>query len=132
MVNLEAYKKACVNKAKPMMHCNGKCQMLKKLKKQEGDNGTSAPAPKYNQPDFVLSSVLLRAIETGVYLFPNHKIIINSHFLFFNSGCFLFGNKFLYLFLAVTPLQLSKFRSNSMLLKQSTDKIYDLSYQEAF
>lgn len=39
-----------------MMHCNGKCQMLKKLKKQEGDNGTSAPAPKFNQPDFVLSS----------------------------------------------------------------------------
>ena len=56
MVNLDAYKKACVNKAKPMMHCNGKCQMLKKMKKQKGDNGTSAPAPKYNQPDFVLSS----------------------------------------------------------------------------
>jgi hypothetical protein len=56
MVNLEAYKKVCVNKAKPMMHCNGKCQMLKKMKKQEGDNGTSAPAPKFNQLDFVLSS----------------------------------------------------------------------------
>ena len=56
MVNLEAYKKACVNKAKPMMHCNGKCQMLKKMKKQEGDNGTSTNAPKFNQPDFVLSS----------------------------------------------------------------------------
>ena len=38
------------------MHCNGKCQMLKKMKKQEGDNGTSNTAPKFNQPDFVLSS----------------------------------------------------------------------------
>jgi len=56
MVNLEAYKKACVNKAKPMMHCNGKCQLLKKMKKQAGDNSTSAPAPKFNQPDYVLSS----------------------------------------------------------------------------
>jgi len=56
MVNLEAYKKACVNKAKPMMHCNGKCQLLKKMKKQAGDNGTNATAPKFNQPDYVLSS----------------------------------------------------------------------------
>ena len=56
MVNLEAYKKACVNKTKPMMHCNGKCQMLKKLKKQEGDNGANTPAPKFNQIEVVLSS----------------------------------------------------------------------------
>jgi len=56
MVNLEAYKKACVNKAKPMLHCNGKCQMLKKMKKQEGDNGTNAPVPKFNQTEVVLSS----------------------------------------------------------------------------
>jgi len=56
MINLDAYKKACINKAKPMMHCNGKCQMLKKMKKQEGDNGTGTAAPKFNQPDIVLSS----------------------------------------------------------------------------
>ena len=56
MVNLEAYKKACVNKAKPMLHCNGKCQMLKKMKKQEGDNGTNTSAPKFNQIEVVLSS----------------------------------------------------------------------------
>ena len=56
LVNLEAYKKACVNKSKPMMHCNGKCQMLKKMKKQEGDNETNAPMPKFNQLEVVLSS----------------------------------------------------------------------------
>lgn len=56
LVNLEAYKKACVNKSKPMMHCNGKCQMLKKMKKQEGNNGTSAPVPKFNETELVLSS----------------------------------------------------------------------------
>ena len=56
MFNLEAYKKACVNKAKPMMHCNGKCQMLKKMKKQEGENGGNAAAPKFNQFEVVLSS----------------------------------------------------------------------------
>lgn len=56
MVNLETYKKNCVNKAKPMLHCNGKCQMLKKMKKQQGDSGTGAPAPKFNQFELVLSS----------------------------------------------------------------------------
>ena len=33
--NTSAYAKNCVNKALPMMHCNGKCQMMKKLKEQE-------------------------------------------------------------------------------------------------
>jgi hypothetical protein len=56
MVNLEAYKKACINKAKPKLQCNGKCQMLKKVKKQDGDNETSAPVPIFNQLEVVLSS----------------------------------------------------------------------------
>jgi hypothetical protein len=56
IVNLEAYKKACINKAKPKMQCNGKCQMLKKVKKQEGDSEASAPVLKLNQLEVVLSS----------------------------------------------------------------------------
>jgi len=55
LVNVEAYKQQCINKAKPMLHCNGKCQMLKKLKKQES-NGGEANVPKLNQPDWTLSS----------------------------------------------------------------------------
>ena len=56
MVNLEAYKKSCINKAKPKLNCNGKCQMLKKMKTQQGETETSAPAPKFNQLEVVLSS----------------------------------------------------------------------------
>ena len=56
LVNLESYKKACVNKAKPMMQCNGKCQMLKKIKKQEGESNTNMPAPKFIQQELILSS----------------------------------------------------------------------------
>lgn len=33
--NTQAYAKNCINKAKPKMHCNGKCQMMKKLKQEE-------------------------------------------------------------------------------------------------
>jgi hypothetical protein len=33
--NTQAYAKNCINKARPKMHCNGKCQMMKKLKQDE-------------------------------------------------------------------------------------------------
>lgn len=33
--NTQAYAKNCENKAKPQMHCNGKCQMMKKIKAEE-------------------------------------------------------------------------------------------------
>ena len=56
MVNLEAYKKSCINKARPKLNCNGKCQMLKKMKTQQGETETNAPAPKSNQLEVVLSS----------------------------------------------------------------------------
>ena len=33
--NTGVFAKNCENKARPKMHCNGKCQMMKKLKQQE-------------------------------------------------------------------------------------------------
>jgi hypothetical protein len=33
--NTVAFAKDCINKARPAMHCNGKCQMMKKLEQQE-------------------------------------------------------------------------------------------------
>jgi hypothetical protein len=34
-VNSAAYAKNCINKAFPSMHCNGKCQMMKKILQEE-------------------------------------------------------------------------------------------------
>ena len=34
-INKVAFVKNCVNKAQPAMHCNGKCQMMKKLQEEE-------------------------------------------------------------------------------------------------
>ena len=33
--NTAAYSKSCINKARLTMHCNGKCQMMKKLEQEE-------------------------------------------------------------------------------------------------
>jgi hypothetical protein len=33
--HISSYAQHCLNKANPMMHCNGKCQMMKKLREEE-------------------------------------------------------------------------------------------------
>lgn len=35
VANTEAFAKNCENKARPQLHCKGKCQMMKKLKEEE-------------------------------------------------------------------------------------------------
>jgi hypothetical protein len=34
-LNTSSFARNCENKARPLMHCNGKCQMMKRLKDQE-------------------------------------------------------------------------------------------------
>lgn len=35
-------KNLCVNKAKPKLHCNGKCQMMKRLAEEEKQNSSNS------------------------------------------------------------------------------------------
>ncbi|MDQ2772377.1 MAG: hypothetical protein M3Y54_17975 [Bacteroidota bacterium] len=34
----------CVNKARPQLHCNGKCHLARQLRQAEGSDDTKAPA----------------------------------------------------------------------------------------
>lgn len=54
-VNTADYAKNCINKARPKLHCNGKCQMMKKLKQEEKKDAQN-PERKSNGRDEVLSS----------------------------------------------------------------------------
>ncbi len=36
-------KNLCINKAKPQLHCKGKCQLMKKLAQEETQNPSSTP-----------------------------------------------------------------------------------------
>jgi hypothetical protein len=48
-LNTSAYVKDCVNKARPMLHCNGRCQFMKKLaqhEKKEQENAENKSAGK--------------------------------------------------------------------------------------
>lgn len=43
---VELAAKYCVNKKKPMLHCNGKCYLAKKLKQLEQEEKNNQPVPK--------------------------------------------------------------------------------------
>ena len=51
-----SYAKNCENKAKPQMHCNGKCQMIKKIKQEEKKNAQSPEQNKQTKNEIPLSS----------------------------------------------------------------------------
>jgi hypothetical protein len=53
--NTAAFAKNCVNKAKPKMHCNGKCQMMKKMQEEEKKD-QQLPERKFENKIEVLSS----------------------------------------------------------------------------
>ncbi|WP_430402534.1 hypothetical protein [Fluviicola sp.] len=43
---VELAEKYCVNKKKPMLHCDGKCYLAKQLKKLEQEEKKNQPVPK--------------------------------------------------------------------------------------
>jgi hypothetical protein len=53
-INRESYAQLCINKAKPQLHCNGRCQLIKSLKQREKqDNQTGV---RYTGKGLILSS----------------------------------------------------------------------------
>lgn len=65
--NTSQYAKKCINKSRPKLHCNGKCQMMKKIqeeeKKEKEDaekkNENKKDAPLYFEKDVVKVNLLL-------------------------------------------------------------------------
>jgi hypothetical protein len=80
LFNLEAHNKKCINKAKPKLKYNGKCQMLKKAKLQTGENESSADMLKFGEPDFACSYKKY---------FPSLRLIFMINFSNFNVHALL-------------------------------------------
>ncbi|MFY8004320.1 MAG: hypothetical protein ACOVNR_05730, partial [Chitinophagaceae bacterium] len=53
--NTAKYAKNCENKAKPKMHCNGKCQMMKKLQQEEKKDQENPERKSENKSEIALS-----------------------------------------------------------------------------
>lgn len=54
--NTNAYAKNCENKDKLQMHCNGKCQMMKKLQQEENKDKQNPEKKPENKNEITLSS----------------------------------------------------------------------------
>lgn len=50
------YAQYCINKDKPMMHCNGKCQMMKKIQTEEKKDQDNPERKGENKNEITLSS----------------------------------------------------------------------------
>jgi hypothetical protein len=57
-VNTSAYVENCVNKDRPWMHCNGRCQLCKKLHQQNNSEDKQTPERKSgnNETETLFSS----------------------------------------------------------------------------
>jgi len=49
--NTSQYAKNCINKSRPKLHCNGKCQMMKKIQEQEKKEKEDAEKKNENKKD---------------------------------------------------------------------------------
>lgn len=71
VLNPDAFAKYCVNKAKPKLHCNGKCQMAKKIKEEE----------KKEQENLELKTIKSQSISSKSYypsLISPEGVLISS------------------------------------------------------
>ena len=70
--NTQAYAKNCINKAKPKMHCNGKCQMMRKLKQEENKDSQNPDRKNEVKTDLLYFAQIKQQIAYQIIL--NKKV----------------------------------------------------------
>lgn len=55
-------KNLCINKAKPKLHCNGKCQMMKKLAEEENQNSSNNKTTQTKIQDLVFNDEINKPV----------------------------------------------------------------------
>ena len=74
--NTAAFSRNCENKSQPVMHCNGKCQMMKKMHEQEKKD-SQAPTRKLTVEDAISSkSWFFCTIRCACQEKPSHQLFI--------------------------------------------------------
>lgn len=74
--NTSSFAKNCENKARPMMHCNGKCQMMKKLKEEEKKEQQNPERRSENKNEVISSKSFFATIS---FQRPVDRQIFSSH-----------------------------------------------------
>jgi hypothetical protein len=81
LLQKKEYMKRCINKARPQMHCDGTCLLMKKIKAQEKKEQEQAPEMKLAAKFEVLPS------KSSFTLFADILPVVNNQqFSILNSG----------------------------------------------
>ena len=76
--NTASFAKNCENKAKPMLHCNGRCQMMKKLKQEENKDKQNPERRNDNKDEVLFFSKKSFEIQHSFLYIVKQYPIINS------------------------------------------------------
>lgn len=85
-------KNLCENRSKPKMHCNGKCQLRKKLQQLEQEHSKHSPAPV--KIDKLESEVCVMPISSS-FLIPSCTLKKICYATYTNCYAYAFSNKLL-------------------------------------
>ncbi len=77
--NTAAFAKNCENKTKPMLHCNGRCQMLKKLKQEENKDKQNPERRNDNKNEVLYCS-------KSQFNWQRHQTCIEKKYPSFNTS----------------------------------------------
>jgi hypothetical protein len=81
LIQKKEYMARCVNKARPQMHCDGTCLLMKKIKAQEKKEQEQAPEMKLAAKFEVLPTKPSFTLSADVLLTPT-----DQYFSILNSG----------------------------------------------
>jgi len=77
-VNTSSFAKNCENKAKPMLHCNGRCQMMKKLKQEENKDKQNPERRSENKNEVISSKSFFASVQYISLKNTVEHIILNN------------------------------------------------------
>jgi hypothetical protein len=78
--NTAAFIKNCENKAKPKMHCNGRCQMMKKMQQEEKQDQRNAERKSVNKMDVLSSRSFFASSATALSILSSRAITVEQKY----------------------------------------------------
>lgn len=88
--NKQAYERYCVNKARPQLHCDGKCQMAKKIKAEEEKDQKDPLKSSFSETVLILQDHFIRIqpVYFPLALKVNHVPNAIGHTREMSRSCF--------------------------------------------
>lgn len=88
--NTATFAEKCENKDRPAMHCNGKCQMMKKLKQEENRENKAPEKRSENRDELIFSNYPAFMLNISLPVIITKEYIINddTHIINMPRTCF--------------------------------------------